>query len=737
VSERGSEQNSSTPHSLTATLPGKWTTTSAGVSEWRVVACSASGQYVYIAQSSSGAIGLVTSSDFGHSFTHSLTAPTVRYVSLATSNSGVMVYALYNNLDDEGFSLCVSEDYGITWNIQSSLTPLHTYSSITCSDSGAVVYIVGFETDIFISLDFGKSWNNPVVTYMQSTLLVQVVCGASGENATTVASENNGAVYTTNNYGVTWERQSLSTNMDSFSSVQMSSNGKIIMVVDSKMLGGLFVSTNYGVDFTRNIHAPNITMGALTASSDMQFIMTNYYDHVNTTYASSDGGESFDLIYLSNDEEVTVYTMASSASGQLVVGMDFMGDIYLYQPACPTGYEHVGFLPAPSDPNGTNLCFNCPQGYYGQLTADSEEVMCLSCSVGTYSADSPVYGSESCSDCPALYSTVDDASEGESSCHVFELSMPPVFQWVIYAAGFVWFVLIVYYATRPSRMKAGGKNVMVAVLLVLVTPFLDMCTDIAYLAISPFYHVSLFVLCVLCFFHPVFFFLFRLFRLRAAPTAIRYIWWLGYDQSLGAEEDTARQSAKSEDGEEIQGDRIPYPTITYPTGAGSASVTTRFALLFAFDSHSNLLTISFEVLVWCVAVALQALTLVGLPVFLVMWLVVGFILQLTQTITLSALWNVWFLVWTGGDAFADTGPGGMDTEDLNYGILHHFLLEAVPEIVLQAVNSTLMRSWTADAVAITSVSMSVIMCFSVLYKYLYHSMIHAEPVGVKNVPVDK
>jgi hypothetical protein len=315
--------------------------------------------------------------------------------------------------------------------------------------------------------------------------------------------------------------------------------------------------------------------------------------------------------------------------------------------------------------------------------------------------------------------------------------MPPVFQWVIYAAGFVWFVLIVYYATRPSRMKAGGKNVMVAVLLVLVTPFLDMCTDIAYLAISPFYHVSLFVLCVLCFFHPVFFFLFRLFRLRAAPTAIRYIWWLGYDQSLGAEEDTARQSAKSEDGEEIQGDRIPYPTITYPTGAGSASVTTRFALLFAFDSHSNLLTISFEVLVWCVAVALQALTLVGLPVFLVMWLVVGFILQLTQTITLSALWNVWFLVWTGGDAFADTGPGGMDTEDLNYGILHHFLLEAVPEIVLQAVNSTLMRSWTADAVAITSVSMSVIMCFSVLYKYLYHSMIHAEPVGVKNVPVDK
>jgi hypothetical protein len=40
-------------------------------------------------------------------------------------------------------------------------------------------------------------------------------------------------------------------------------------------------------------------------------------------------------------------------------------------------------------------------------------------------------------------------------------------------------------------------------------------------------------------------------------------------------------------------------------------------------------------------------------------------------------------------------------------------------------------------VAITSVSMSVIMCFSVLYKYLYHSMIHAEPVGVKNVPVDK
>ena len=733
MSERGSEQNSSTPHSLTATLPGKWTNSSAGVSEWTNVASSSSGQYLFAI---AARVGIFVSSDFGYSFTHSLTLPPLTYKDIAVSSNGQIGYIINNG----GVALYVSNDYGITWNAQMSLPDAtaspgtSNYMSIACSDSGAVVYILATgDAKTKISLNYGDTWNEPEDDVLSNENLFQVVTDSTGSNATAV-SGSNGAVFTTNNNGTTWTRQSLSTIENHFTSVQMSSDGKTILVADSQIVGGIYISTNYGVDFTRLFNAPNITIATISASRDMQFIMTNFYDHVNSTYASSDGGESFELTFLSNDTEVTFFTMASSGTGQLVVAGDFNGGVYLYQPACPTGYDHVGFI---ADPNGTNLCFNCPQGYYGQLTADSEEVMCLSCSVGTYSADSPVYGSESCSDCPALYSTVDDASEGESSCHVFELSMPPVFQWVIYAAGFVWFVLIVYYATRPSRMKAGGKNVMVAVLLVLVTPFLDMCTDIAYLAISPFYHVSLFVLCVLCFFHPVFFFLFRLFRLRAAPTAIRYIWWLGYDQSLGAEEDTARQSAKSEDGEEIQGDRIPYPTITYPTGAGSASVTTRFALLFAFDSHSNLLTISFEVLVWCVAVALQALTLVGLPVFLVMWLVVGFILQLTQTITLSALWNVWFLVWTGGDAFADTGPGGMDTEDLNYGILHHFLLEAVPEIVLQAVNSTLMRSWTADAVAITSVSMSVIMCFSVLYKYLYHSMIHAEPVGVKNVPVDK
>ena len=181
---------------------------------------------------------------------------------------------------------------------------------------------------------------------------------------------------------------------------------------------------------------------------------------------------------------------------------------------------------------------------------------------------------------------------------------------------------------------------------------------------------------------------------------------------------------------------MPFPTITYPRDA-STVVTSRFALVFAFEVHDNLFTLTFEVLVWCVAVVLQIFTLFALPAFLLLWLVVGMILQLTQTITLSSMWNGWYLLWTGTDKFSDTGTGGVDTEDLNYGILNHFLLEAVPGLALQAVNNTLMDTWTTDALAITSIVMSIVMCVNVLYRYFYHSKLHAEPVGMKNIPVDR
>ena len=188
------------------------------------------------------------------------------------------------------------------------------------------------------------------------------------------------------------------------------------------------------------------------------------------------------------------------------------------------------------DPNGTNLCFTCDAGYYAQYTADGQDVVCLACSVGTYSSASSVYGSDSCTECPSLYSTVDDACDDKSSCHVFEVNLAQMFQWIIYSAGFVWLLMVIYYATRPSRLMSGEKNILPAVFLVLVFPFLDLCTDFAYLMISPFYHVSIFVLCVICFMHPAVLFMIRLCKLRALPTSLCFIWWLSYDMSAGGEE---------------------------------------------------------------------------------------------------------------------------------------------------------------------------------------------------------
>ena len=75
-----------------------------------------------------------------------------------------------------------------------------------------------------------------------------------------------------------------------------------------------------------------------------------------------------------------------------------------------TVYAHVGF-DAGADPNGANLCA-LPAlratTIYGQLEAQGQEPRWCVCPVrwATYTIHSPVYGSQSCSQCAALYSTM-------------------------------------------------------------------------------------------------------------------------------------------------------------------------------------------------------------------------------------------------------------------------------------------------------------------------------------------
>ena len=312
--------------------------------------------------------------------------------------------------------------------------------------------------------------------------------------------------------------------------------------------------------------------------------------------------------------------------------------------------------------------------------------------------------------------------------------------------------------------------------MIMVFPALDVLTDLVYLLISRFYNITVFVLCVLFFLHPAPMFCQKLYRYRALPYSIRYIWWIGASTSFAAraaivEKDTTNPitgslvggdgsggSSRGDGvgqvgGEDALGDHIPYPTI----------LGRRFSLLISFEHHDNLYVVVLELLTWAVAIALQAFTFLALPAFLVFWFFVGVFLQMTKTIAMGTVWNIWFYVWTGYDLWQDT-EGTVDTEDLNYGLLSQFVFETVPHIILQSVNNTLLGllyifvvcyiycvfmyiffcpdwfvsgTWVSDPIAILSLVMSVFMAAATIYKYVYHAGIRADRQGMKDIPLDK
>ena len=313
-----------------ATGVGQWTQTDTPAADWYMLTTSTSGEYMYAIADKV----IWISNDFGNEWFQS-NAPPLSYKELATNSSGQLVYALYPSIDEESASIYISTDFGATWTPSYSLTPQGYYQSLTCSSSGEVIYVVGFSTDIYVSMDYGDTWRSPESTNVQDEGFFQVVTDSSGKNATTV-SGSGGGVFSTNDYGVSWFRQNFNTPSNQFTGVQMSSDGKVVMVVDIFVLGGIYLSTNYGFDMRQLPNAPNITVSTITASDDMQFVMTLNYQNDMSTYFTGDGGESWNITEYSthpNDgnEDESFFTIAAAGTGQLFVAGDYGGCTYTSQ----------------------------------------------------------------------------------------------------------------------------------------------------------------------------------------------------------------------------------------------------------------------------------------------------------------------------------------------------------------------------------------------------------------------
>ena len=668
---------------------GQWAQTSSPTNvAWYDIAVSNNGANI-VSVANPG--GIYISSNYGSSW-HVTSAPDLKWRAVTSSGDGRLLTAL---VDDTTSVIFQSYDYGSTWiDITSStgLLPSQEWTAIACSDSGQYLAALNTNDAIYVSNNYGATWTETTISIFWFDVAVSV----SGQYMVAVAGSNsgNGGVIISRDFGENWARsEGAESDNNQWVSAAITANGQTIYAVDSLTIGGIYVTYDAGDTWSVLPNAPNATLSDIVCSDDGMFLVASYAGLYGAAwiYVSADAGHTW------NQTEVsfTSFELASSASGAFVASIDYDAAVYSYTPGCAAGYEHEGY-----NKNGNNECVGCSEGYY------STSGVCEPCDAGTYSTTGSATSSSTCSNCVYPLWTTDN---GANKCTAVYLNLPLTVQLCIFAGIFALFLAFL----------GNDDPKIVPVLIILIFPLLDIFTDLAYLLSSKFYDVSIFILLILCFLHPLPLFLYLLIKHRAFPTAIYYAWWLS-SSTTAAEIADGRISI-------AEGDHVPYPTI----------YGHRFSLVFVCETHHNVYALAFEMLTWCVAVLFQVFWLVLLPFALVLWLVLGIFLHMTKLLAVSRIWNFWFYCWTATRDFEDVGGGIVDTKDLNHGLVVQFFLETAPQLILQATNNTLLDSWLSSPIVIFSFIMSVIMTLNVIYQYAYHSKLKTTPLSLKDIPLDK
>jgi hypothetical protein len=88
-----------------------------------------------------------------------------------------------------------------------------------------------------------------------------------------------------------------------------------------------------------------------------------------------------------------------------------------------------------------------------------------------------------------------------------------------------------------------------------------------------------------------------------------------------------------------------------------------------------------------------------------------------KVIAIGAIWNFWFLVWTG--TYEHSIDVIVDTSLLNESLLAEFLMETLPQLIIQVYNTQIIGQWTS--IGYFSSILSIFIAFNGLYRYGYYS----------------
>ena len=335
-------------------------------------------------------------------------------------------------------------------------------------------------------------------------------------------------------------------------------------------------------------------------------------------------------------------------------------------------------------------CGKCPPGTYANIRGSTS---CSACPQGYYT---DTYGAEICKECSYPTTT---SSKGSVTCDAYAVALDAGYLNTLLVGLVVLFLTCLMLANSGLRLKA---------LVVMVLPTLNVLSDLYYLTTKLFFSYTLFICCLAMFLAPNIFFVRKLRKLKAIPHLyIPFPLFYFFDKLIFVGTDRG-----------------------YPLVLGKH-------LSSSFERHDTIPKGLVFLIVWAMVASVQAMWIfvylmwavcINGP-FIALWFSIGVFFYQTKVISITTIWNYWFSVYCYHSYYKKKIK--IDTGIINEALFAEFLLQAIPQIVIQSMNNTATGQW--DAVAVFSFVTSVFTASIGLYKLVYY--VGIKRVKLRNVPL--
>jgi photosystem II stability/assembly factor-like uncharacterized protein len=183
---------------------------------WSTITSDSTGDYLVAGQSSNNQ-EMYYSENGGQSWNQSYVENNDWNI-LTSSKSGQYVYAVGSVIDDYGYKLYISNNYGSNFypngsSIGNQFGITINIQDITCDSTGQYVAVAAGTAGVYLSTNYGDYWTKANLDTSNSEDYRNISCDASGQYLV-VGDGNRGYTYASSTYGNTWIQQDLSGSID-------------------------------------------------------------------------------------------------------------------------------------------------------------------------------------------------------------------------------------------------------------------------------------------------------------------------------------------------------------------------------------------------------------------------------------------------------------------------------------------------------------------------------------------